>query len=129
MLPLGFCPNVTYIPAGIIPPPFNVMQDIHERTIQIRGIKRLSKIVVTDQSGKVLGLEGVYSYRLVIILGPIGRIPPIISIDSAAELLLSNLAYSFLEIVRNVNATQRIFLVYSLTVLHCLYSSLYSLGV
>jgi hypothetical protein len=43
--------------------------------------------VVTDQSGKVLGLEGVYSYRLVIILGPIGRIPPIISIDSAAELL------------------------------------------
>ena len=43
--------------------------------------------VVTDQSGKVLGLEGVYDYRLVIILGPIGRIPPIISIDSAAELL------------------------------------------
>jgi hypothetical protein len=43
--------------------------------------------VVTDQSGKVLGLEGVYNYRLVIILGPIGRIPPIISIDSAAELL------------------------------------------
>ena len=45
--------------------------------------------VVTDQSGKVLGLEGVYNYRLVIILGPIGRIPPIISIDSAAELLSS----------------------------------------
>ena len=43
--------------------------------------------VVTDQNGKVLGLEGVYDYRLVIILGPIGRIPPIISIDSAAELL------------------------------------------
>ena len=43
--------------------------------------------VVTDQNGKVLGLEGVYNYRLVIILGPIGRIPPIISIDSAAELL------------------------------------------
>ena len=43
--------------------------------------------VVTDQSGKVLGLEGVYDYRLVIILGPIGRIPPIISIDCAAELL------------------------------------------
>jgi hypothetical protein len=42
---------------------------------------------VTDQNGKVLGLEGVYDYRLVIILGPIGRIPPIISIDSAAELL------------------------------------------
>jgi len=43
--------------------------------------------VVTDQNGKVLGLEGVYGYRLVIILGPIGRIPPIISIESAAELL------------------------------------------
>jgi hypothetical protein len=43
--------------------------------------------VVTDQNGKVLGLEDVYDYRLVIILGPIGRIPPIISIESAAELL------------------------------------------
>ena len=43
--------------------------------------------VVTDQNGKVLGLEGVYDYKLVIILGPIGRIPPIISIESAAELL------------------------------------------
>ena len=43
--------------------------------------------VVTDQNGKVLGLEGVYDYRLIILLGPIGRIPPIISIDSAAELL------------------------------------------
>ena len=43
--------------------------------------------VVTDQNGKVLGLEGVYDYRLVILLGPIGRIPPIISIDNAAELL------------------------------------------
>jgi len=43
--------------------------------------------VVTDRNGKVLGLEGVYNYRLVILLGPIGRIPPIISIDNAAELL------------------------------------------
>ena len=46
--------------------------------------------VVTDQNGDVLGLEGVYNYRLVIILGPIGRIPPIISISSAAELLNPN---------------------------------------
>jgi hypothetical protein len=43
--------------------------------------------VVTDQKGEVLGLEGVYNYRLVIILGPIGRIPTIVSINSAAELL------------------------------------------
>jgi hypothetical protein len=45
---------------------------------------------VTDQNGNVLGLEGVYNYRLMIILGPIGRIPPIISITSAAELLNPN---------------------------------------
>ena len=46
--------------------------------------------VVTDQNGDVLGLEGVYNYRLVTILGPIGRIPSIISISSAAELLNPN---------------------------------------
>ena len=43
--------------------------------------------VVTDLSGKVLGLESVYTTRLVMRLGPIGYIPPIISINSAMELL------------------------------------------
>ena len=43
--------------------------------------------VVIDQSGKVLGLESIYTFGLVIRLGPANFIPPIISVDSAAELL------------------------------------------
>lgn len=43
--------------------------------------------VVTDEKGNVLGLESIYTYGLVIRLGPIGYIPPIISINSMLELL------------------------------------------
>ena len=51
------------------------------------GPARDQGAVVTDQSGKVLGLESIYTFGLVIRLGPADYIPPIISIDSAAELL------------------------------------------
>ena len=51
------------------------------------GPARDQGAVVTDQSGKVLGLESIYTFGLVIRLGPADFIPPIISIDSAAELL------------------------------------------
>jgi hypothetical protein len=51
------------------------------------GPARAQGAVVTDQSGKVLGLESIYTFGLVIRLGPADFIPPIISIDSAAELL------------------------------------------
>lgn len=44
--------------------------------------------VVTDRKGNVLGLETTFHERLAIILGPIGRMPPIASINSARELLL-----------------------------------------
>jgi hypothetical protein len=43
--------------------------------------------VVTDEEGKVLGLESIYTHRLVMRLGYPGYIPPIISISSALELL------------------------------------------
>ena len=51
------------------------------------GPARAQGAVVTDQSGKVLGLESIYTFGLVIRLGPADFIPPIISVDSAAELL------------------------------------------
>ena len=41
--------------------------------------------VVTDQSGKVLGLESIYTTHLVMRLGGPGYIPPIISIKAALE--------------------------------------------
>jgi hypothetical protein len=43
--------------------------------------------VVVDRSGKVLGLESIYTTRLIMRLGYPGYIPPIISIVSAAALL------------------------------------------
>lgn len=46
--------------------------------------------VVTDQSGKVLGLESVLTNRLVINVGGPGEIAPIITIHSALELLSTN---------------------------------------
>ena len=44
-------------------------------------------VVVTDLKGKVLGLESIYTTRLVMRMGHPGYIPPIISINSAMELL------------------------------------------
>ena len=43
--------------------------------------------VVTDFNGNVLGLESIYTTHLVMRTGYIGYIPPIISINSALELL------------------------------------------
>lgn len=43
--------------------------------------------IVTDKKGDVLGLESIYSYKLMIRLGPLGYIPSIISINSMLELL------------------------------------------
>jgi len=43
--------------------------------------------LVVDQNGKVLGLESIWTYILVMRTGYPGYIPPIISIDTAAELL------------------------------------------
>ena len=43
--------------------------------------------VVVDQSGKVLGLESIWGYTLVMRTGYPGFIPPIISINCIAELL------------------------------------------
>ena len=45
--------------------------------------------VVVDQSGKVLGLESIWGYTLVMRTGYPGFIPPIISIDCTVELLSS----------------------------------------
>ena len=43
--------------------------------------------IVTALGGKVLGLESIYNTRLVMRTGYIGYIPPLISINSALELL------------------------------------------
>jgi len=46
--------------------------------------------VVTDQSGKVMGLVSTMPNRLIPISGGVGYVPPIISINSALELLSPN---------------------------------------
>jgi hypothetical protein len=47
-------------------------------------------MVITDQSGKVVGLISAVSNRLTATSGGVGHIPPIITINSALELLSPN---------------------------------------
>ncbi len=43
--------------------------------------------VVADRLGNVLGLTTTFHTRLAVVLGPVGRVPPVASINSALELL------------------------------------------
>jgi hypothetical protein len=47
--------------------------------------------IVTDESGNLLGIESTFYLKLVAVLGPIGRIPPIINISSVGKLVSTNL--------------------------------------
>jgi len=67
--------------------------------------------VVIDRSGKVLGLEGVSEDNLTLMIGfcgELGYIPPIISINSAVELLKPKRQSA------TVGLTARFILLYSL---------------
>lgn len=68
-----------------LPLAFNV--DLTDEARQEGGWVSAQGAVVTDEKGNVLGLESIDYYRLAPRLGYMGYIPPIISINSALELL------------------------------------------
>lgn len=64
---------------------FNVW--LPEDELMTNGLISGQGFVVTDKKGRILGLESIYSYRLVVRLGVPGYIPPIVRISSMLALL------------------------------------------
>jgi hypothetical protein len=85
-------PDSTLEPTSIIGP--NVSPDSSALDFSVvlpEGVQNSGGVtkgaVVVDQSGKVLGLESIWGYTLVMRTGHPGFIPPIISINCTTELL------------------------------------------